>query len=140
MLAKLRGFSIQTDVDKCKFHVTKTKYLGLIISTKGIKMDPAKIKAIRQWDTPTYIWEVRSFVGFYNFYRRFIKNFSNIVGPLNALTKKDMPFAWTIECEQAFQDLKNWVCKNPILCHFDPTKQCFVKTDFSDYVNAGVLS
>ena len=51
-----------------------------------------------------------------------------------------MLFTWTIECEQAFQDLKNRVCKDPILCHFDPTKQCFVETDSSDYVNVGVLS
>ena len=51
-----------------------------------------------------------------------------------------MPFTWTTECEQAFQDLKNWVCEDPILCHFDPTKQYFVETDSSDYVNVGVLS
>ena len=55
VLAKLREFGIQTDIDKYKFHVTETKYLGLIISTEGIKMDSAKIEAIRQWDTPTYI-------------------------------------------------------------------------------------
>ena len=51
-----------------------------------------------------------------------------------------MPFAWTTKCKQTFQDLKNWVCKDLILCHFDPTKQCFVETDSFDYVNAGVLS
>ena len=55
VLAKLRGFDIQTDVDKCKFYMTKTKYLGLIISTEGIKIDPAKIEAIRQWNTPTCV-------------------------------------------------------------------------------------
>ena len=53
VLAKLRVFGIPADIDKCEFHVTKTKYLELITSTKGIKMDPAKIKAIRQWDMPT---------------------------------------------------------------------------------------
>ena len=93
MLAKLRRFGIQADVDKCEFYMTETKYLGLIISTEGIKMDSAKIEAIRQWDIPTCVQEVYSFVGFCNFYRRFIRNFSNIAGPLNALTKKDMPFA-----------------------------------------------
>ena len=64
----------------------------------------------------------------------------NIAGLLNALTKKDKPFVWTTECEQAFQELKDRVCEDPILCHFDLNKQCFIKTDFSDYVNAGVLS
>ena len=92
VLAKLREFEIQANVDKCKFHVIETKYLRLIINTKGIKMDPAKIEAIRQYDTPTCIQEVCSFVRFCNFYRQFIRNFSNIAGPLNALTKKDMLF------------------------------------------------
>ena len=93
VLAKLHEFGIQADVNKCKFYVTETKYLGLIISTERIKIDPVKIEAIRQWDTPTYIQEVYSFVGFCNFYRRFIRNFSNIAGLLNTLTKKDKPFA-----------------------------------------------
>lgn len=106
VLAKWREFGIQADVDKCEFHVTETKYLGLIISTEGIRMDPTKIEAIKQWDTPTCVQEVRSFVGFCNFYRRFIRNFSKIAGPLNSLTKKNIPFAWTLECEKAFQELK----------------------------------
>ena len=84
--------------------------------------------------------EVCLFVEFCNFYKQFIRNFSNIARSLNALTKKDMPFAWITEYEQAFQDLKNPVCENLILCHFDPTKQCFVETNFSNYVNTGVLS
>ena len=82
VLAKLREFGIQANVNKYKFYVIKTKYLELIISTKGIKVDSAKIKAIRQWDTPTCMQEVCSFIEFCNFYRQFIKNFSNIAGPL----------------------------------------------------------
>ena len=99
VLAKLREFGIQANINKYEFHVTKTKYLRLIINTKEIKMDPAKIKAIRQWDTLTYVQEVHLFVGFCNFYRQFIRNFSNIAGPLNSLTKKDMAFVWTNECK-----------------------------------------
>ena len=68
VLTKLREAEIQADVDKCKFHVTKTKYLGLIISTNGIKMDPSKVDAIKSWDTPICVREVRSFIGFCNFY------------------------------------------------------------------------
>ena len=116
------------------------KYLGLIISTKGIKIDLAKIEAIMQWDTPMCVREVHLFVGFCNFYRQFIRNFSNIARPLNSFIKKDMPFAWTNECKQTFQELKNWVCENPILCYFDLTKQCFVETDSSNYVNVSMLS
>ena len=140
VLTKLREAGIQADVDKCEFHVTETKYLGLIISTEGIKMDPPKVDAIKQWDSPTCVREVRSFIGFCNFYRRFIKDFSKVAGPLNTLTKKDVKFAWTDECELAFQGLKQRVCEAPILKHFDPSKQCHVETDSSDYVSAGVLS
>ena len=106
VLTKLREAGIQADVDKCEFHVTETKYLGLIISTDGIKIDPSKVDAIKSWDTPTCVREVRSFIGFCNFYRRFIRSFSKIAGPLNTLTKKDVKFAWTDECELAFQRLK----------------------------------
>ena len=142
VLAKLCEFGIQADVDKCKFHVAETKYLGLIISTDGIKIDPAKVEVIQNWSTPTCVKDVRAFIGFCNFYRRFLLNFSKVAGPLNALTKKDapMPFGWTSKCEKAFQELKQRVCKAPILCHFDPNEQCFVETNSSDYVNAGVLS
>ena len=103
VLAKFCKFSVQANVEKCKFHVTKTKYLRLIISTKGIKIDSAKIEAIKQWDTFICVQEVCSFVRFYNFYKWFIRNFSNIVGSLNSLTKKNMLFTRTNECKQVFQ-------------------------------------
>ena len=140
VLAKLREFAIQADVDKCEFHVTETKYLGLIISTKGIKMDPAKVETIWSWNTPTYVKDVRAFIGFCNFYRRFVLNFSKVAGLLNSLTKKEVQFKWTPKCEKAFSELKQQVCEAPIFWHFDPNEQCFVETDSSDYVNAGVLS
>ena len=91
MLAKLRELSIQADINKCKFYVTETKYLGLIISTNGIKIDPAKIKTIWNWSTPTCVKDVQAFIGFCNFYRRFVLNFSKVARLLNALTKKDAP-------------------------------------------------
>ena len=140
VLMKLREAGIPADVDKCEFHITQTKYLGLIISVDGIKIDPAKVEAIKQWNTPTYVREVHSFIGFCNFYRQFIRSFSKIAGPLNSLTKKDAKFAWSKECKLAFKELKQRVCEAPILIYFDPNKQCHVETDSSDYVSAGVLS
>ena len=140
LLTKLREARIQANVDKCEFHVTETKYLGLIVSVNGIKMNPAKVDAIKQWDSPTCVREVRLFIGFCNFYRRFIRDFLKIAGPLNSLSKKDVKFSWTKECELAFQGLKQRVCKVPILKHFDSSKQCHVETNSSDYVSAGVLS
>ena len=139
VLAKLQEAGILADVDKCKFYVIETKYLGPMISTDGIKINSAKVDAIKQWDTPTCVQEIRLFIGFCNFYRQFIKNFSKIAGPLNTLTKKDTKFAWINKCEAAFQGLKQRVCKAPILIHFNLSKQCHVKIDFFDYVSAGVL-
>ena len=68
VLAKLCEFGIQADVDKCEFHVIKTKYLGLIVSTEEIKIDLAKVAAIRNWDRPTCVKKIRSFISFCNFY------------------------------------------------------------------------
>ena len=93
MLIKLREAGIPANVDKCKFYITKTKYLGLIISVDSIKIDLAKVEAIKQWNTPTCMRKVRSFIGFCNFYCCFIRNFSKIARPLNLLTKKDAKFA-----------------------------------------------
>ena len=92
VLTKLREAGIQANVDKCKFYVTETKYLGLVISVDGIKIDSAKVEAIKQWDTPTCIREVRSFIRFCNFYCQFIRDFLKIAGLLNTLTKKDVKF------------------------------------------------
>ena len=140
VLAKLCEFGIQADVNKCKFHITKTKYLGLIISKDGIKMNSAKVEAIKNWSMLKRVKDMHAFVGFCNFYWRFIQNFSKIAGPFNSLTKKDATFVWSTNCKTAFQKLKQRACEAPILKHFNPSKQCFVKTNFSDYVNAGVLS
>jgi hypothetical protein len=93
VLNKLEKAGLYLDIKKCEFECKETKYLGFIIQAgKGIKMDPEKVKAIKEWETPTTIKGVRGFLGFANFYRRFIPNFSGIVRPLNNLTKKGTPF------------------------------------------------
>ena len=143
VLVKLCKFDIQADVDKCEFYITKTKYLGLIVSTEKIKMNPAKVATICNWDRPTCVKEIRSFIGFYNFYWQFIYTFSNVASLLNAITKKEAmkkQFAWINKCKKAFRELKNCVCEAPIFCHFNPSKQYFIETNLSDYVNASVLS
>lgn len=106
----------------------------------GIEIDTAKVKAIWNWNTLICVKDVRTFIGFYNFYWRFILNFLKITGLLNTLTRKNVSFEWFFKCEKAFQKLKQCMCKALILCHFDPNKQCFDEIDFSDYINASVLS
>jgi hypothetical protein len=116
------------------------KYLGFIISTTGTKIDPAKITTIQEWPQPQNVKDVQSFLGFANFYRRFIKGYSSIVAPLTRLTRKDIPFAWTSDCAHSFNDLKIAFTTAPILRHFDYDREVIVETDASDFVSAGVLS
>ena len=140
VLERLREVGIQADVDKCEFHVQKTKFLGLIISTEGIQMDPLKVSTILDWAQPTSLRHIRSFLGFCNFYRRFIRDFSKLAKPLTGLIKKDIPFNWSLVCQSAFDSLKKMVTKAPILTHYKQGVKTIMKTDSSDYVSSGVFS
>ena len=103
-------------------------------------MDQAKLAAILAWPTPHNIKEVQSFLGFANFYRRFILNFSEIISPLTCLTCKDTPFEWEDKQQKAFNELKNAFSSAPILTHFDPNDPIVVETDASDYAIAAMYS
>jgi transposase InsO family protein len=153
ILRKLLENSLYLDIDKCEFHKKEVKYLGLIVSTEGIKMDPEKVEAILNWQAPKSVSDIQSFLGFAGFYRRFIRDFSRKTKVLNDLTKgetyrtasgkrkvKYYPFAWTEDCNKAFEALKTAFRDAPILAHFDPEKETWIETDSSDFVSAGVLS
>ncbi|KAI1002662.1 Transposon Tf2-9 polyprotein [Podosphaera aphanis] len=132
------GFKL--DIKKCEFDVQEVVYLGLIISTSGIRMDPRKVECITHWKDCKNTKYIQAFLGFANFYRRFIKGFSKIVRPLVALTKRNTEFNWSQTCLSAFNKLKRAFTTAPILAHFDPVKQNFLETDASDYVSSGILS
>jgi hypothetical protein len=153
VLRRLRERKLQLDIDKCDFDTKEVKYLGLIITTEGIRMDPEKLKAIKEWRTPESVSDVQQFVGFCGFYRRFIKDFSRYTRPLNELTKGESylsrtgkrkvrykPFTWTEACQSAFDGLKDAFENAPILAHFDPDKETWIETDASDFVTAGIMS
>jgi hypothetical protein len=125
---------------KCEFHQQEVKYLGLIISMEGIKMDPKKIRTVQDWEPPSNLKDVHAFLGFANFYRCFIVNYSCIVQPLTFLTRKGVPFAWSIEQWTAFHTLKATFPSAPVLAHFDPDRDVIVEMDASDYVSTSVLS
>lgn len=141
VLERLQGAGLHLDIDKCEFEVQSTKYLGFIIEAgKGVRMDPAKVEAILNWATPTTVKGVRSFLGFANFYRRFIRNFSDLTRPLTALTQKGREFEWTTQCEEAFSQLKRMFTTAPILTQFDPDRDTVVEADSSGWATGGVLS
>ena len=85
---KLQKTGLQLDIDKCEFFVKEVKYLGLIITSEGIKMDQEKLSAVLDWSIPENLKDIQSFLGFANFYKRFIRDFSKMAAPLNALAKK----------------------------------------------------
>jgi len=126
--------------EKCHFDVDQVEYLGFVISSKGIAMDESKLTAVAEWPTPKRLRDVQSFLGFANFYRRFIQSYSKVVSPLTWLTGKDRPFRWKGEQEEAFAGLKKAFTTAPILAHYDFTQPSIVETDASDFICAAILS
>lgn len=146
VLAKLQEAGLYLDIDKCDFHVTRVKYLGLIITTSGVEMDSKKINAITQWKEPRCTRDVQAFLGFANFYRKFIWGYSQIVAPLTNLTRSQVkgnfvyPWAHGSLEQRSFNELKKAFTSAPVLAHFDPNKKTWLETDASNYVTAAVLS
>jgi Reverse transcriptase (RNA-dependent DNA polymerase) len=114
VLRTLQKAGLQLDINKCEFTVQETKYL---VTSDGIKMDPQKVEAILQWKLPTGIKDLQSFIGFANFYRRFIKGFSTIARPLTNMLKNVAPWPESLpeECKVAFEELKKTFSSAPIL-------------------------
>lgn len=140
VLQRLREAGLQIDIDKCEFEVQKTKYLGFVIEAgKGLYMDPDKIQAIANWEAPSSVKGVRGFLGFANFYRRFITGFSNLVRPLTELTHKDRKFEWSTQADEAFRTLKDIFTSAPTLAQFDYDKPTRIETDSSGWCIGGTL-
>lgn len=140
VLARLRDAGLQADIDKCEFHVTKTKFLGFIVGVEGIAVDPDKISAVKDWQQPTTVKGIQFFLGFCNFYRRFVKEYSRIAKPLTYLTRKEVSFKWGKDCQLAFETLKSRLLSAPVLMHFEHGRPTKLETDASDGVIAGVLT
>jgi RNase H-like domain found in reverse transcriptase len=139
-LRRLRSNNLYAKIEKCEFDVKITNFLGFIISPDGLQMDESKIQVIRDWPAPRKVKEIQSFLGFANFYRRFIANYSDMTVPLTRLMRKTAPWIWSPACEEAFRLLKESFTSAPIVHHFDPTLPPIVETDASDYAVAGILS
>ena len=95
VLQRLLDLDLFLRLEKCSFNKTEVEYLGLIISEGELRMDPVKLTAVKQWPQPKTIKDIQKFLGFCNFYCRFVKAYSELARPLFDLTKKGMPFLWT---------------------------------------------
>ncbi|GJZ33472.1 putative reverse transcriptase domain-containing protein [Tanacetum coccineum] len=115
ILNLLRSEKLYAKFSKCDFWLDSVQFLGHVIDSNGVHVDPAKIEAIKNWAAPTTPTEVRQFLGLAGYYRRFIKEFSLISKPLTKLTQKNKPYVWGDDEEEAFQTLKLKLCSAPIL-------------------------
>ncbi|GJS02873.1 putative reverse transcriptase domain-containing protein [Tanacetum coccineum] len=115
ILNLLRSEKLYAKFSKCDFWLDSMQFLGHVIDSSGVHVDPAKIEAIKNWAAPTTPTEVRQFLGLAGYYRRFIKEFSLISKPLTKLTQKNKPYVWGDDEEEAFQTLKLKLCSAPIL-------------------------
>jgi len=140
VLKRLRKAGLYAKVEKCEFHSDSVKYLGYVLSPAGLTMSDAKVKTIQEWPEPKKVKDIQSFLGFANFYRRFIFNYSDIVIPLTRLTRKDTPWNFDENCRNAFNTLKKAFTSTSILTHWVPDAQLVVETDASDYALAAILS
>ncbi|KAF8756214.1 hypothetical protein RHS01_04740 [Rhizoctonia solani] len=140
VLRRLMENQLFCKASKCTFHVTSVEYLGIIVSNKGFSLDKLKIQAVQEWPVPTKVKEVQLFLGFANFLRRFVANFSHMARPLHNLVKKDTPWKWDTKEQEAFQGLKDAITNAPVLCHADPSKPYFLETDASGAALGSILS
>ena len=114
---RLRDANVKLNPKKCSFVKQRVEYLGHVVTLEGISPNPDKVRVVQEYPTPTNLKELRSFLGLANYYRRFVRGFSHIANPLNALTKKNVPFVWTVACAEAFDKLKRALVSAPILAY-----------------------
>src|SRR5258706_1967681 len=140
VLCRLRTAGLYANLKKGKFHTDTVEYLGFILSPKGLQMDPTKVSTIQDWPEPRKVRDVQAFLGFANFYQRFIHDYSEMTRPLNHLCKKSIPWHFGVEEVKAFQDLKEAFGSAPVLAHWAPNLPMTVEMDTSNGVIAGILS
>lgn len=161
VLDRLEEYGLKISLDKCQLCMSQVKYVGHIVSSKGVAPDPEKIAAVAKWKIPTDVKALRSFLGFCGFYRRFVKNYSAIVRPLTELTKgyppakgsekgttegkyfkESEPFGerWGKDCTEAFKIIIHCLTHAPVLVFADPTKTYILHVDASQNGLGAVLN
>ena len=152
VLGRLKKEGLKAKLGKCAFFRQEVSYLGHVISSKGVSTDPAKIEAVAQWQRPCNVSELRSFLGFASYYRRFVEGFAQLAGPLHKLVatlvgvkaKKGsgqvLGTVWTPQCEQSFETLKAKLVSAPVLAYADFSQPFILEIDASHSGLGAVLS
>lgn len=141
VLTILQEHNLQVKMKKCDFAKTNVNFLGYVVSDKGISTDPKKVQAVMDWPRPTNLTEVRSFLGFVGYYRRFIFKYAEIAAPLTDLTRTTVPFQWSAAATRAFEKLKHALCNAPVLVvpHVGKDAEYTLYTDASAFAVSAVL-
>jgi len=141
VLTRLQANGLAVSPEKCVWQIQEVGFLGYIIGRNSIVMSQDKVEAVLSWKTPSSLTEVQSFLGFANFYRCFIRDYSQVARPLTELTKGDKKkWEWNEKAGEAFQELKQRFTTAPVLNHFDMQKPVILETDASDFAIGAVLS
>ena len=140
ILRKLMDENLRIKIEKTEFHAKEVDFLGFVVGREGVKMDKKKVQAVLEWPTPKTVKDVQSFLGFANFYRRFIQGYSGIMEPVSSLTRKEADFTWGTKQEEAFQEMKRRFTEEPVLAFHDPEEEAVVETDASDKALGACLS
>ena len=139
LLQRCRENKLFFRLSKCEFETSEVHLLGLLVSENSVQMDPTKTAALRDWPVPKKKKDLQSFLGFANFYRRFIYDFAEVALPLNRLTG-DVPWEWTSECQVAFDMIKTRIASNEVLAMPTSDGQWRIECDASYYATGAVLS
>jgi RNase H-like domain found in reverse transcriptase/Reverse transcriptase (RNA-dependent DNA polymerase)/Integrase zinc binding domain len=140
ILEKAWEYDLYFKAKKCEFRNPKIEYLGLVVEEGKLAMDPAKLKGILDWPAPKTVKEVQSFIGFGNFYHRFVKKFSHLAHPLHDLLKKDKKFVWSEECQESFDQLKKWFTEEPVLMMPNHSEPFQIQVDSLLFATGGILT
>jgi len=131
VLCKLREVNLKLNPNKCCFTAKSITFLGHVVSKEGTRLDPGKIEAILHFPTPKTVTSVRSFLGLTSYYRKYIRGYSRLAGPLFELTRKDVAFVWDVGCQHAYQALKAALVDALVLTRPDFRRTLWLDVDWS---------
>lgn len=151
VLERLQAAGLKVKLEKCAFFREKVQYLGHVISSQGVATDPGKVEAVAQWPCPTTVSELRTFLGFVSYYRRFVEGFAQVAAPLHRLVteagrgkvssrRQELGALWSEQCEQAFRTLKQKLTTAPVLAYADFKLPFILEIDASHVGLGAVLS
>ncbi|GJP39060.1 hypothetical protein CLOM_g23451 [Closterium sp. NIES-68] len=135
----LRRERFYVKLSKSEFALEKVQFLGHMVSAQGVHVDPKKIEAVRTWKTPENVKELQQFLGFANYYNRFVPQYAKLAAPLTNLLKKNTPYKWETKHQEAVEQLKQALTSAPVLILPDPERDYVIEADASDQAVGAVL-